>query len=208
MPRKSAAAAPPPPSPADDVANEPDLADFLKQLVNVDDVGVGDAGGDRFLHPRGAANPDAVWSDLDNLDVADNIDVSLGASGGALGAVAAAGHVRARAVDSPSLASVASADVRRGGERVAVARAARDASDDKIGNDARDSDSPASVGGDLATGSGGSGGTGSSATSAVKTLEHLGETLRVLSDQLRVAQARSISRRFPYDRVGVVNADP
>ena len=74
MPRKSAAAAPPPPSPADDVANEPDLADFLKQLVNVDDVGVGDAGGDRFLHPRGAANADAVWSDLDNLDVADNID--------------------------------------------------------------------------------------------------------------------------------------
>jgi hypothetical protein len=39
-------------------------------------------------------------------------------------------------------------------------------------------------------------------------LEHLGETLRVLSDQLRAAQARSISRRFPYDRVGVVNADP
>jgi hypothetical protein len=73
MPRKSAAAAPPPPSPADDVANEPDLADFLKQLVNVDDVGVGDAGGDRFLHPRGAANADAVWSDLDNLDVADPI---------------------------------------------------------------------------------------------------------------------------------------
>ena len=70
MPRKSAAAAPPPPPPADNVANEPDLADFLKQLVNVDDVGVGDAGGDRFLHPRGAPNPDAVWSDLDNLDVA------------------------------------------------------------------------------------------------------------------------------------------
>ena len=186
MPRKSAAAAPPPPR-ADDVANDPDLADFLKQLVNVDD-----AGGDRFLHPRGAANPDAVWSDLDNLDVADNIDVSLGVSGGALGAVA----------------SVASADVRRGGERVAVARAARDASDDKIGNDARDSDSPASVGGDLATGSGGSGGTGSSATSAVKTLEHLGETLRVLSDQLRAARARSISHWSPYDRVRVVNAHP
>jgi hypothetical protein len=40
MPRKSAAAAPPPPR-ADDVANDPDLADFLKQLVNVDDAGGG-----------------------------------------------------------------------------------------------------------------------------------------------------------------------
>ena len=82
MPRKSAAAAPPPPR-ADDVANDPDLADFLKQLVNVDD-----AGGDRFLHPRGAANADAVWSDLDNLDVSDPIYMSLGAGGGALGALA------------------------------------------------------------------------------------------------------------------------
>jgi hypothetical protein len=179
MPRKSAAAAPPPPSPADDVANEPDLADFLKQLVNVDDVGVGDAGGDRFLHPRGAANADAVWSDLDNLDVADPIYMSLGAGGGALGALAAAGHVRERVVDSPSPASVAGANGR--GERDTRK---------EVAENRRDSNSPASVGGEPtgSGGRGGSGGPGSSAASAVKTFEHLGETLRVLSDQLRAAR--------------------
>ena len=179
MPRKSAAAAPPPPSPADDVANEPDLADFLKQLVNVDDVGVGDAGGDRFLHPRGAANADAVWSDLDNLDVADPIYMSLGTGGGALGALAAADHVRERVVDSPSPASVAGANGR--GERDTRK---------EVAENRRDSNSPASVGGEPtgSGGRGGSGGPGSSAASAVKTFEHLGETLRVLSDQLRAAR--------------------